>query len=300
MMKSRVTLLGLSMFLFASGCGTDVIFSSTADSGQSSDGGSDTGNYSDTDTDTDSDIDTDTDSDADSGTETTDCNATCTGQCESCSLPGKEGTCNPLPADTICRANTGGCDVDELCDGISGVCPDDVPGSFSIPKEGFEADFPPANWEIKNGSSSGMDPGPTWKRGSMDLPPGGSGSNYAVASVGDCILCWMYEGLLTPWLNVSQCTTVTVSFASEFEDGILSGIDDFGSLQARTRRGNSEPGDWETPPLLRLETSNEQTQDIDYTVTSNEEDDEVQFRFYFQAEGTAEFWRIDDVSFSAN
>ncbi len=46
------------------------------------------------------------------------CNVACNGACQSCILPGRAGTCTPLPARTQPADASVGC----FCDGISGTC----------------------------------------------------------------------------------------------------------------------------------------------------------------------------------
>ncbi|WP_441289510.1 hypothetical protein ACSRUE_01795 [Sorangium sp. KYC3313] len=47
------------------------------------------------------------------------------GDCQACNVAGHLGTCSPSPAGAICRGATDVCDVAELCDGASTVCPAD-------------------------------------------------------------------------------------------------------------------------------------------------------------------------------
>ncbi|WP_437876669.1 hypothetical protein [Sorangium sp. So ce513] len=47
------------------------------------------------------------------------------GDCQACNVVGRLGTCSPSPAGTTCRAATDVCDVAEVCDGASTVCPMD-------------------------------------------------------------------------------------------------------------------------------------------------------------------------------
>lgn len=46
--------------------------------------------------------------------------------CQSCNVEGSVGTCVALAADTTCRPAAGVCDLEEQCDGSSGVCPADA------------------------------------------------------------------------------------------------------------------------------------------------------------------------------
>lgn len=57
------------------------------------------------------------------------CNTACgggaTGDCQACNVAGSEGTCVPLAGGTVCRAATGVCDTQEVCDGSGVDCPAD-------------------------------------------------------------------------------------------------------------------------------------------------------------------------------
>ncbi len=49
--------------------------------------------------------------------------------CQACSIAegaSQDGTCEPVAADTECRAAAGVCDVAEVCDGVEVTCPEDV------------------------------------------------------------------------------------------------------------------------------------------------------------------------------
>jgi uncharacterized protein (TIGR03382 family) len=61
------------------------------------------------------------------------CNERCDGQCQSCILLSRVGTCTPLPASTQTRASDGGriC----VCDGIRGTCRDDPQPDASTPTD---------------------------------------------------------------------------------------------------------------------------------------------------------------------
>lgn len=50
----------------------------------------------------------------------------CTGTCGSCNVLGNVGHCTPESADTVCRASIGPCDVEEVCNGSSAMCPEDT------------------------------------------------------------------------------------------------------------------------------------------------------------------------------
>lgn len=55
------------------------------------------------------------------------CNNACAGgggDCQACNVGGKLGTCSPLAANTLCRAQNGECDAADKCDGTSTVCTD--------------------------------------------------------------------------------------------------------------------------------------------------------------------------------
>ncbi len=53
------------------------------------------------------------------------CASDCAGACDSCNLPGLEGTCSVSPATDTCRPSAGLCDVAERCDGVAVTCPPD-------------------------------------------------------------------------------------------------------------------------------------------------------------------------------
>ncbi len=118
------------------------------DSDTDSDADTDSDSGSDADTDSDTDGDSDADGDISNGymgkpctaaTETADCgtiglhcvegvccNAVCTGLCASCIVPGSEGHCTAVAAGTVCRIGVTACDAEEICDGVSKECPDDL------------------------------------------------------------------------------------------------------------------------------------------------------------------------------
>lgn len=57
------------------------------------------------------------------------CDRACRGGCEVCAAArgaSADGACTILPAAQVCRAAAGVCDVQELCDGVSGECPPDA------------------------------------------------------------------------------------------------------------------------------------------------------------------------------
>jgi hypothetical protein len=54
------------------------------------------------------------------------CDSACTGDCQSCSLPGSTGTCSFKPSSTVCRDSKGDCDPAETCTGSSATCPADT------------------------------------------------------------------------------------------------------------------------------------------------------------------------------
>ena len=57
------------------------------------------------------------------------CNAECGGgSCGACTVARgapQDGTCAPLPANTVCRPSAGGCDLEERCTGTQVECPED-------------------------------------------------------------------------------------------------------------------------------------------------------------------------------
>jgi hypothetical protein len=102
---------------------------------------------SDTDTDTDSDSDTDTDTDSDSDTDTDEelCGNENVDNLENCDLGTLNGDpsvccddeCQYVAADTVCNEGSGDiCDPDEVCDGTSEACPDDVTATDDTPCTG--------------------------------------------------------------------------------------------------------------------------------------------------------------------
>jgi RHS repeat-associated protein len=54
------------------------------------------------------------------------CDSACNGGCGACNLAGKVGTCSAMASGSVCRAQTGACDVAETCDGTSLTCPTDA------------------------------------------------------------------------------------------------------------------------------------------------------------------------------
>ncbi len=61
------------------------------------------------------------------------CNEACGGgaidDCLACSMTAgaaMNGSCGPRAAGTVCRASSGTCDVEEMCDGIMNTCPNDA------------------------------------------------------------------------------------------------------------------------------------------------------------------------------
>jgi hypothetical protein len=56
------------------------------------------------------------------------CNSSCGGACEACATiatGAANGTCAPVVVGAVCRGAAGGCDVAEVCDGVSVDCPND-------------------------------------------------------------------------------------------------------------------------------------------------------------------------------
>jgi RHS repeat-associated protein len=54
------------------------------------------------------------------------CDSACDGGCGVCNLAGKVGTCSAAASSTVCRAQSGACDVAETCNGTSLTCPTDA------------------------------------------------------------------------------------------------------------------------------------------------------------------------------
>ncbi len=92
------------------------------------------------------------------------CNTACgsgAADCQACSVASGavvDGTCGAYVAGTVCRADLGLCDSEEVCDGVAGTCPADVVEVAGVSCRPSLGDCDPA--EVCTGSS-GACPGDT-------------------------------------------------------------------------------------------------------------------------------------------
>lgn len=113
------------------------------------------------------------------------CDRACDGGCEACRATdgaSTDGYCETLPAGTECRASSGAaCDLAELCDGTSPMCPPDVPMTGCAGDDAGTS---------RDGGASPFDGGASADAGSemdgSDGGPGsGDGSGCSVRGLGD-------------------------------------------------------------------------------------------------------------------
>jgi hypothetical protein len=112
------------------------------------------------------------------------CNNSCPGECESCNLAGKVGTCSPQTG-TVCRESRGQCDPAEVCSGSGGSCPADQRHSASFvcrPAAGLCDEAETCNGSSDNCPADLLKPGNTVCRtvaGLCDVEDRCSGSSSA-------------------------------------------------------------------------------------------------------------------------